>query len=133
MSGNGKYDVGYGKPPKRTQFKKGQSGNPKGRPRVLPSIRVKLREILNERVKATVNGEEVRMSSWEAFIRSVRQRAIKGDARATSMLYGMIKEHGLFPPEEQVSTVEVKLVRAPPREPAPYLRPSSALTKPEAS
>ena len=23
--------VGYGKPPKRNQFKKGQSGNPKGR------------------------------------------------------------------------------------------------------
>ena len=25
------YAVGYGKPPKATQFKKGQSGNPKGR------------------------------------------------------------------------------------------------------
>jgi hypothetical protein len=27
------YDVGYGKPPRRTQFRKGQSGNPGGRPR----------------------------------------------------------------------------------------------------
>ena len=27
------YEVGYGKPPKATRFKKGQSGNPKGRPR----------------------------------------------------------------------------------------------------
>ena len=29
----GSYEVGYGKPPKHTQFKKGQSGNPKGRPK----------------------------------------------------------------------------------------------------
>jgi hypothetical protein len=28
-----KNDVGYGKPPKNTQFVKGQSGNPKGRPK----------------------------------------------------------------------------------------------------
>src|SRR5262245_4838454 len=27
------YKVGYGKPPKDTQFRKGQSGNPKGRPK----------------------------------------------------------------------------------------------------
>ena len=27
------YEVGYGRPPKKTQFKKGQSGNPKGRPK----------------------------------------------------------------------------------------------------
>lgn len=27
------YEVGYGKPPQRTQFKKGQTGNPKGRPK----------------------------------------------------------------------------------------------------
>ena len=26
------YEVGYGKPPKHTQFKRGQSGNPNGRP-----------------------------------------------------------------------------------------------------
>lgn len=27
------YSVGKGKPPKHTQFKPGQSGNPKGRPK----------------------------------------------------------------------------------------------------
>ena len=36
MSGDGAdYEVGYGKPPKHTRFKKGQSGNPKGRPKGL--------------------------------------------------------------------------------------------------
>lgn len=27
------YDVGYGRPPEETRFKKGQSGNPRGRPK----------------------------------------------------------------------------------------------------
>ena len=30
---NDSYEIGYGKPPKHIQFKKGQSGNPKGRPK----------------------------------------------------------------------------------------------------
>ena len=29
----GPYEVGYGKPPKHSQFQKGKSGNPKGRPK----------------------------------------------------------------------------------------------------
>ena len=34
QSAEGDYEVGYGKPPKHSRFKPGQSGNPKGRPRV---------------------------------------------------------------------------------------------------
>lgn len=57
MSKKKDYEVGYGKPPKATQFKKGQSGNSKGRPRKSENVRTLLRETLNQRVQVRVNGK----------------------------------------------------------------------------
>ena len=39
-----KYEVGYGKPPKRTQFKKGRSGTPKGKPACRKNFKTELYE-----------------------------------------------------------------------------------------
>lgn len=48
------YEVGFGKPPKHTQFEKGRSGNPKGRPKGSKNIPMLVREIFDEKV--LVNG-----------------------------------------------------------------------------
>ena len=47
------YEVGFGKPPKRTQFKKGRSGNPYGRPPKKPDVYSELTEVLRENVTIT--------------------------------------------------------------------------------
>lgn len=44
------YDVGYGKPPKRTQFKKGKSGNPKGRPKGAKGVKASLKRELESKI-----------------------------------------------------------------------------------
>ncbi|HET9530513.1 MAG TPA: DUF5681 domain-containing protein [Blastocatellia bacterium] len=46
MRKQGNYDVGYGKPPVHTRFKKGQSGNPKGFPRGGEKLAYALRRLL---------------------------------------------------------------------------------------
>ena len=49
------YEVGRGKPPVHSRFKKGQSGNPRGpRPKNLPALLV---EALNEPMVVTIDGE----------------------------------------------------------------------------
>ena len=42
------YEVGYGKPPKHSQFKKGRSGNPKGRPKGAKGFVASLKRVLSE-------------------------------------------------------------------------------------
>lgn len=73
----GEYDIGFGKPPERTQFKKGQSGNPKGRPKKTALTAADVTGILDEPITVTSNGRVRNMSAFEAGIRQLARSAIK--------------------------------------------------------
>jgi hypothetical protein len=78
--------VGYGLPPKQTQFQPGRSGNPNGRRKNTKNFRSDLLEELSERIPIRENGRERRISKQRAFIKALVAAAIKGDMRATSAL-----------------------------------------------
>jgi Family of unknown function (DUF5681) len=75
-------------PNKETQFKKGQSGNPNGRPKKLPKLDELLADILGE--------EKDGISAAEAIMKALRAKATKGDIRAAEVLldraYGKPKQ-----------------------------------------
>ena len=50
------YVAGFGKPPRASQFAKGKSGNPAGRPRGARSMRTLLQEILDQPVTISIKG-----------------------------------------------------------------------------
>ena len=73
------YEVGYGKPPRSTRFKKGQSGNPRGRPSGSKNLSTLLSEALNEPVIVTENGRRRKISKRQAIIKQLVNQSAKGD------------------------------------------------------
>jgi len=80
-----KYQVGYKKPPATHQFKKGQSGNPKGRPKGIPSLsELFLREA--SRMVTIKSGDQVREApKREALVRRLIDMALQGDLAAARL------------------------------------------------
>jgi hypothetical protein len=60
------YKVGYGKPPEHTRFKRGKSGNPKGRPKGNLNTQTILERVLNENVTINENGMRKTVTKREA-------------------------------------------------------------------
>jgi hypothetical protein len=78
--------VGYKHPPKHTRFKRGQSGNPKGRPKHVRNLKTEFLEELGEVIRVREGDRELKISKQRAFVKALVSAAIKGDMRATSAL-----------------------------------------------
>jgi len=79
--------VGYGRPPPERRFRKGQSGNPKGRPKGARGLKAEAAEVLNETFPVAGSGKRVTAS--KAMLLKQREKAIKtGDTRATMFMLG---------------------------------------------
>ena len=89
---NGDYEVGYGKPPRHTRFKKGQSGNPRGRPRGAKNLPTLLSEALNERVIVTENGGQRSITKRQAIITQLVNRSATADLRAIKILLDILRD-----------------------------------------
>lgn len=76
--------VGYCKPPRSTQFRKGQSGNPSGRPKGATDPRAALRKALSETIIISENGERKTVTKLEAAAKQMANQAVKGDPRAAN-------------------------------------------------
>ena len=80
------YEVGYGKPPKATRFKKGKSGNPKGRPRGSPNVLTAIDRAIHEKVAINENGKRREISKLDAAAKQLANKAAQGDQRAIGQL-----------------------------------------------
>jgi hypothetical protein len=76
------YEVGYGKPPTRSQFRKGQSGNLSGRPKSASRLDSVLKTELDADVSLAIDGKSREISRREAIVRRVFAAALGGDIRA---------------------------------------------------
>jgi hypothetical protein len=96
------YDVGHGKPPERTRFKPGQSGNPRGRPRSRHK-HAPYEAVLGQLVTIRDAGTEKKVTAAEAFLLQLTRRGLEGDnaaARATIRAIEEVRTHGIAKPQE---------------------------------
>lgn len=80
------YQVGYKKPPKDTQFRKGESGNPSGRPKGTLNVATVLARTLREKVVINEGGRRKEITKLEAATKQLVNKSASGDLRALSML-----------------------------------------------
>ncbi|WP_108788679.1 DUF5681 domain-containing protein [Erythrobacter sp. Alg231-14] len=98
MSGK---NVGYSRPPEQHRFKKGQSGNPRGRPRKSRGAIDPL-NVLDAEHKARVSGKIKQLSSGEIKLRKQVQLALeKKDIRAILYLIAQFEKYDLIAGEQQ--------------------------------
>ena len=81
MSQSEQDQVGYKQPPKVAQFRKGQSGNPRGRPKNRHR-EIPYDAILGQKVTIREDGRERRVNAAEAFLLQLTQKGLAGDSTA---------------------------------------------------
>ncbi len=89
-----RYEVGYKKPPKNTRFKKGMSGNPKGRPKRTPSAKQSFHEVFAKKILATVDGKKQYINGMEALFLQLRAKTNAGDLQAIRIFVNLCKHFG---------------------------------------
>jgi hypothetical protein len=111
------YEVGYGKPPKDSQFKKGESGNPRGRAKYTRNLKTDLTKILGKKISVREGDRKFKVSGQEGVLMSLMAKCLKGDTKAITTLVNLAVRifglEGAFPdaterltPQEQQMLTE---------------------------
>jgi hypothetical protein len=101
--------VGYASPPRATRFKPGQSGNPKGRPRGVPTIQDALTKEAARMVKLRQGDRTIKMPKIVALARRLFASALEGDLGAARMVLQLVESPQESQPE--TSAVDAQVVR----------------------
>lgn len=105
------YEVGYGKPPKHSQFKPGQSGNPEGRPAKPPSMASIIRDVAYHPVRIErADGTDTVPLIQAALMGSLKQGA-RGRGGFTKSFVDMMRQHdvGMEAGGEDIARIDAEL------------------------
>jgi uncharacterized protein DUF5681 len=109
--------VGRGHPPKHTQFRKGQSGNIKGRPKGSKNLSTYIMEAARDHVTATVGGRTRKISKLQATAMQLATKAAGGDQAAMGRFLDWVDEietraSAVKPIQFPLSTPDIEVLRA---------------------
>ena len=91
MSNN--YKVGYGKPPKKTRWKKGVSGNPSGRQKGVKNLESVVRDEAYSKIVIKEGGKTQTISKVEALMKRMMAKGIKGDNKSAGITLDLMQKY----------------------------------------
>lgn len=94
------YEVGFGKPPVHSQFKKGQSGNVRGRPKGKQNLVTVINRALNEKIQIVEKGRRKSITKLEAAVKQLCNKAAQGDARSIQQVMSLGDLIGMETPKD---------------------------------
>src|SRR5262249_20917254 len=94
----GDYGVGYCRPPESTRFKKGESGNRKGRTKGAKNAATCVKSVFQQKVKLRKGKKVSRVSSFQALLEGMMADAIRGDHKARTEALKVARSAGLLEP-----------------------------------
>ena len=87
---DGAYQVGYRKPPRHSQFKPGQSGNPRGRKKGSRGLKTDLHAELNRIIEVKVGKYEFKGTTQQLTLRTLALLAANGNLKASGQLVPLV-------------------------------------------
>ena len=87
----GAYEVGYKKPPAATQFKKGESGNSRGRPKGSKNFEGEVKSAFGRKIVIQENGRPRRITMGQAMLMKLTAKAVGGDMGALRLAIGLLQ------------------------------------------
>ena len=93
--------VGYGRPPQAHQFRPGQSGNPRGRPKGAKNEAVILGQLLNRKITVREGGGLRKISVLEAILLRFAEDALKGNVKTAAFLFNRYSASGAADTESE--------------------------------
>jgi hypothetical protein len=100
------YQVGYGNPPRHTQYAPGQSGNPIGRRKGTRNLRTDVKRTLAAPVSVRVGDRMIKRSTQEASLLLLRELALRGKGRFLEKLLALAKEHNSDSPDTNGAEIQ---------------------------
>lgn len=90
------YEIGYRRPPASGKFKKGASGNPRGRPKGSRNFLTLLEKELDQTVVVNENGKKKKLTRLQAMVKRMVNGALQGDQKSLLTLIEILRRTGRF-------------------------------------